>query len=61
MYQLSGEGEDSNMAERLSSASAVFLALYEQPVNPTEAGGNEEMDGSCRLGELLRQVCEAQE
>lgn len=49
--QLSGEGDDKATSERLASASAVFLALYEQPHTPVGATG-----GGCRLGELLRQV-----
>lgn len=66
------EGEDAQSAERLCSASAVFLALYDQdqgqdqdqPATEADAGDERpDPDGSggggicCRLGDLLRQVC----
>lgn len=56
------EGEDHQNAERLCSASAIFLALYDEPAAATAApeakGSPSGAAGSatCRLGDLLRQV-----
>ena len=52
------DGEDAESAERLCAASAVFLALYDEPA-AGEAAQDAPPDPSrscCRLGDLLQQV-----
>lgn len=66
-----GEDEDEAGADLLCSASAIFLALYDQPAGAAETalppddngvggdgvvGGGVSEGGSCRLGDLLRKV-----
>ncbi|CAM9756816.1 unnamed protein product, partial [Laminaria digitata] len=68
-----GDGDENASAARQCSASAIFLALYDQPADGEMhvmqppgsdvasddggggGGGSSDGDGSCRLGDLLRQ------